>query len=182
MPTPWYSIRRPAALSALGAPQAEAPEILIYQEIGENWWSEDPVTAAKFREDLNALSAAEITVRILSMGGSVPDGLGIYNALKSHPAKITTINDGVAASIASLVFMAGDVRIAAANSMLMIHAPWSYASGNAEKLRDAADALDAWAAAMASSYSEATGMSKDVSGRVGEGWGGESRGGRVHAW
>ncbi|MFM6987335.1 MAG: ClpP-like prohead protease/major capsid protein fusion protein, partial [Arenimonas sp.] len=66
-----------------------------------------------------------------------------------------------AASIASLVFMAGDVRIAAANSMLMIHAPWSYASGNAEQLRDAADALDAWAAAMASSYSEATGKSKD---------------------
>lgn len=160
MPTPWYSIRRPTA-QASGDAVAAAPEILIYKDIGENWWSEDPVTAAKFREDLNALSAAEITVRILSMGGSVPDGLGIYNALKAHPAKITTINDGVAASIASLIFMAGDVRIAAANSMLMIHAPWSYASGNAEQLRDAADALDAWAAAMASSYAEATGKSKD---------------------
>lgn len=160
MPTPWYSIRRPTA-QASGDAVAAAPEILIYKDIGENWWSEDPVTAAKFREDLNALSAAEITVRILSMGGSVPDGLGIYNALKAHPAKITTINDGVAASIASLIFMAGDVRIAAANSMLMIHAPWSDASGNAEQLRDAADALDAWAAAMASSYAEATGKSKD---------------------
>lgn len=160
MPTPWYSIRRPNA-QASGDAVAAAPEILIYKDIGENWWSEDPVTAAKFREDLNAISASEITVRILSMGGSVPDGLGIYNALKSHPAKITTINDGVAASIASLIFMAGDVRIAAANSMLMIHAPWSYASGNAEQLRDAADALDAWAAAMASSYAEATGKSKD---------------------
>lgn len=160
MPTPWYSIRRPAA-QASGSASAAAAEILIYKDIGENWWSEDPVTAARFREELEEIQAPEIVVRILSMGGSVPDGLGIYNALKNHPAKITTVNDGVAASIASLVFMAGDVRISASNSMLMIHAPWTYASGNAETLRDAADALDAWASAMASSYAEATGKSKD---------------------
>lgn len=64
-----------------------ATEVLIYKEIGDNWWSEDPITAERFREDLNAIQTPEITVRILSAGGSVADGLGIYNALKNHPAQ-----------------------------------------------------------------------------------------------
>ncbi len=160
MPTPWYSIRRPTA-QASGNAVAAAPEILIYKDIGENWWSDDPITAASFRQDLNAIQASEITVRILSMGGSVADGLGIYNALKQHPAKITTINDGVAASVASMIFMAGDVRIVAANATTMIHAPWAYIDGNAQQLRDAADMLDVWAASMAACYAEASGKTKE---------------------
>jgi len=158
---PWYSIKQAPIAAADAGAVAAAPEILIYQDIGANWWSEDPITAAQFRADLQAIQASEITVRILSMGGSVHDGLGIYNALKQHPAQITTINDGVAASIASLIFMAGDVRIASANSMTMIHAPWTWVDGNAQALRDAADMLDAWASAMASSYAEASGKTKD---------------------
>jgi len=95
------------------------------------------------------------------MGGSVPDGLSIYNAIKAHPAKVTTINDGVAASVASLIFCAGDIRIASANSITMLHAPWTYTDGNAARLRAVADKLDAWAGAMAASYAEASGRSRD---------------------
>ena len=165
MSKPWYSIKTAAACAIAGvlagSIAAAAPEILIYKDIGGYWWSDDPITAGRFREDLAALTGPEITVRILSMGGSVADGLGIYNALKQHPAKITTINDGVAASIASLIFMAGDIRIVASNSVTMIHAPWAGATGNAAALRDAADELDAWAVAMAASYAEASGLTKD---------------------
>lgn len=161
--TTWYTIKTTlasAAAAAAGGASAAAPEILIYQDIGDSWWSEDPITAANFRAELQAIQASAITVRILSVGGSVPDGLAIYNALRDHPATITTINDGMAASIASLIFCAGDVRIAAANSMTMVHAPWTYMDGNATALRDAADMLDAWANAMAASYAQATGRPK----------------------
>lgn len=160
----WYTIKKPAAAAVQAAAEGAivaATEVLIYKEIGEDWWSEDPITAARFRADLAALQVPEITVRILSAGGSVPDGLGIYNALKNHPAKITTVNDGLAASVASAIFMAGDVRIAASNSLLMIHAPWAYVSGNAVDLREMADQLDVWASALAVCYAEATGKTKD---------------------
>lgn len=163
--TRWFTWRTAAAAAAMALAsgvQAAVPELLIYKDIGENWWSEDPLTAAAFREELAAVQAAEIRVRILSGGGSVPDGLAIYNALRDHPARIVTINDGLAASIASLIFCAGDERICAANAMTMVHAPWTYAGGNAQQLRDTADMLDAWAAAMAASYAAATGKTKDA--------------------
>ena len=161
----WYSIRTPVASAIAGVMAADitaaAPEILIYKSIGENWYDEDPITAKQFRDDLEEITAPEFTVRILSMGGSVPDGLSIYNAIKAHPAKVTTINDGVAASVASLIFCAGDIRIASANSITMLHAPWTYTDGNAARLRAMADKLDAWAGAMAASYAEASGRSRD---------------------
>ena len=160
----WYTIKKPAAAAVQAAAEGAvvaATEILIYKEIGDNWWSDDPITAARFREDLAALQVPKITVRILSAGGSVADGLGIYNALKNHPAEITTINDGLAASVASAIFMAGDIRIVASNSLLMIHAPWTYVDGNAADLREMADKLDVWASALAVCYAEATGKTKD---------------------
>jgi ATP-dependent protease ClpP protease subunit len=88
----WYTIKTPTAAAVQAAADGAvvaATEVLIYKEIGEDWWSSDPITAARFREDITAIQTPEITVRILSAGGSVPDGLGIYNALKNHPAKIT---------------------------------------------------------------------------------------------
>lgn len=159
----WYTIKTPTAAAVQAAADGAvvaATEVLIYKEIGDDWWSSDPITAARFREDITAIQTPEITVRILSAGGSVPDGLGIYNALKNHPAKVTTINDGLAASVASAIFMAGDVRIAASNSLMMIHSPWTYTSGNSVDLREMADQLDVWASALAVCYAEATGKPK----------------------
>ena len=157
----WYTIRPPRQVQARGdaPPRAEA-EIYIYGDIGPNWW-EETVTAASFIEDLQAVVADAITVRISSFGGSVPDGLAIYNALKRHPARITTCVDAVAYSIASLIACAGDEREMADNALMMVHAPWTYTSGNAAELRMAADQLDAHARAMATSYAAATGMTVD---------------------
>ncbi|MGB4060889.1 MAG: ClpP-like prohead protease/major capsid protein fusion protein [Burkholderiaceae bacterium] len=152
----WYAIRQrtPVASAAMGT-QAAA-EILIYGDIGQSWW-EDTVSAAQFVKDIAAVDATAITVRINSIGGSVPDGIAIYNAIKRHSATVTTVVDGMALSIASLIAMAGDTVEIAENAVFMVHAPWTWTDGNAVKLREQADMLDTWAAAMSTSYAAKTG-------------------------
>lgn len=152
----WYAIRRRTAVAAAAIGVAAAAEILIYGDIGESWW-EETISAASFVRELNELDVEAITVRINSIGGSVPDGLAIYNAIRRHKAIVTTEVDGMAFSIASLIAMAGDNVHMANNAMLMIHAPWTYAAGNSAELREQADQLDTWAAAMSTSYAARTG-------------------------
>ena len=152
----WFAIRRKTAMAAAATGVAAAAEIFIYGDIGESWWDET-VSARDFVAELQSLDVDAITVRINSVGGSVPDGLAIYNAMRRHKATITTEVDGMAFSIASLIAMGGDTVRMAENAMLMIHAPWAYAAGNAVDLRDMADQLDTWAAAMATSYASKTG-------------------------
>lgn len=154
--TPWYAIRRKTAVAAAVLGVVAAAEIFIYGDIGESWY-EETVSAAQFVRDLNALDVDQITIRINSIGGSVPDGLAIFNAIRRHRASITTEIDGMAFSIASLIAMAGDVVNMASNAMLMIHAPWTYTAGNSAQLRETADQLDTWAAAMSTSYAARTG-------------------------
>jgi len=152
MPAPSpYIVRASASRSA---------ELFIYSDIGESWWGES-VAAVDFVRDIAALDVDTITLRINSYGGSVSDGIAIYNAIKRHPAKVTTCIDGIAASIASLIAMAGDSVEMAENATLMIHAPWTYADGNSADLRRTADMLDVWAQAMATSYANKTGKPVD---------------------
>ncbi|MDP3322648.1 MAG: Clp protease ClpP [Hydrogenophaga sp.] len=142
------------------AVNASTAEILIYAPIGASWWDET-VSAKQFIADINALDVTEMTVRINSLGGSVVDGIAIYNAIKRHKAAVTTVNDGIAASIASLILMAGDTVEMAENAQIMIHAPWTFADGNAAELRKVADMLDSWAEAMSTSYANKSGKTKD---------------------
>jgi ATP-dependent protease ClpP protease subunit len=161
----WYAIRRHSAVTAAvlasvlaagaAVPKSSA-EILIYGDIGESWWA-DSVSAAQFVKDLGALDVDAITVRINSIGGSVPDGIAIHNAIKRHAAHVTTIADGMALSIASLILCAGNTVQMAENATLMVHAPWTYAAGNSAELREVADQLDTWAKAMSTSYAAKTG-------------------------
>lgn len=138
------------------AADESSAELLIYGEIGESWWSES-VTAASVVREIADLRVATINVRINSGGGSVADGLAIYNALKRHPARKVVTIDGVAASIASLIAMAGDEVVMPGTSLMMLHAPWSYTGGNAAQLREYADVLDQHARAMATAYADKTG-------------------------
>ena len=85
----------------------------------------------------------EIEVHINSYGGEVAEGLAIYNALRGHTARVKTVCDGLACSIASVIFMAGDERVMRKASLLMIHNAWAYGEGNAAELRKQADDLDA---------------------------------------
>lgn len=153
---PWYSIRRKTAVVAAALGVVAAAEILIYGDIGESYW-EETVSAATFVRELSELDVDAITVRINSIGGSVPDGLAIYNAMRRHKATITVEVDGMAFSIASLIAVAGDKVLMASNALLMVHAPWTYTAGNSAELREQADQLDTWAAAMSTSYAARTG-------------------------
>lgn len=151
---------QPFALSQTGTEAA----LLIYGDIGSDVFSPESVSATSVVAQLGALPASvgTINVRINSAGGSVADGLAIYNALRSHPARIVASVEGVAASVASLIAMAGDdVRMYAA-SLMMIHAPWANASGNAADMRDFAAVLDTYAGAMASAYARKTGRTADA--------------------
>lgn len=154
----WYSIRARTAIAAAAQGVQSAAEIFIYGDIGESWW-EDTVSAAQFVKDVDALDAQAITVRINSFGGSVTDGIAIHNAIKRHPATVTVAIDGIAASIASLIAMAGDTVQMAENAQMMIHAPWGGVMGNANDLREYADMLDSWSESMATSYAAKSGMS-----------------------
>ena len=147
----WYTIQARGHKSA---------EVFIYGDIGQTW-NEESVTAKKFVDEINALDVANLTVRINSVGGSVPDGLAIYNALKRHKATVTTSVDALAASIASLIAMAGDTVEIADNALLMIHAPWTVAMGNSAALRETADVLDRFAKAMATAYQRSDATSQE---------------------
>lgn len=136
-------------------------ELLIYGDIGESWWGES-VSAISVVQQLNDLakSVTDINVRINSYGGSVADGLAIYNALKRHPAAKNVTVDGVAMSSASLIAMVGTKVYMPATSLLMIHAPWGGMAGNAQEHRDYAQVLDIYSEAMVTAYVEKSGKEK----------------------
>lgn len=144
------------------AADASTYELLIYGDIGDSWWGES-VTAQSVAQQLNDLpdTVATINVRINSYGGSVADGLAIYNALKRHKAAKAVTVDGVAMSSASLIAMAGDTVSMPPTSLLMIHAPWGGLYGNAKEMRQYADVLDTFSESMADAYVKKSGKSRD---------------------
>lgn len=112
--------------------------IYVYSEIGYFG-----ATAEEFVTELKDITAPKITVRINSLGGSVFETIGIFNALRQHPAKITTQVDAVAASAASVIVQAGDNRVMLDNSEMMIHEAHGIAIGaTAADMREMADILD----------------------------------------
>lgn len=116
-------------------------EVYIYEDIGDGWLG--GISAKAFADQLNALGDLdEINVRINSAGGSVFDGFAIYNTLIKNSATIIVDVDGLAASIASIIAMAGDEVNMSSNALMMIHDPWIVASGSAGDLRKQADLLD----------------------------------------
>jgi ATP-dependent Clp endopeptidase proteolytic subunit ClpP len=139
----WYDFRA----------QAKGAEIVIYDEIGAFG-----IPAKVFLDQLKELGpVAELTVRINSPGGSVFDGVAIYNALKRHDAVITVWIDGIAASIASMIAMAGDEVVMPENAMLVLHDPSGLVAGTASDMRAMADALDKMAAGMVAAYRDKSG-------------------------
>lgn len=121
---------------------ATKAEIVIYSQIGASWWDEG-LSAKQFSDILKDLDPAvnEITVRINSPGGDVFDGVAIYNRLKQHKAKIIVHIDGLAASIASIIALAGDEIIMGEGALFMIHLPWTFAMGNRNDLDNVVNRL-----------------------------------------
>lgn len=115
----------------------DTAEVYIYDAIGFFG-----VEAQDFIRDLERITADSITLRINSPGGDVFDGSAIYNALLRHPAKVHVKIDGLAASMASVIALAGDTVEMAENAFYMIHNPWSFVIGDSAAMRKEADILD----------------------------------------
>lgn len=126
--------------------------INIYGEITSWDWRESDISSFTLSKQLESLDVNKINLYINSYGGEVAEGLAIYNALKRHKAKVTTYCDGFAASISSVIFMAGDERVMSNASLLMIHNAWAYTAGNANELRKQAADLDVITQASVNAY------------------------------
>lgn len=127
-------------------------DLYIFGDITTWPWDEKDRDAYGIVKELQELDVETIKVHINSYGGDVSEGLAIYNTLKNSKAEIVTICDGFACSAASVIFMAGDVRIVNEASLLMIHNPWTWASGNADDFRKQAEDLDKIAQASVNAY------------------------------
>lgn len=143
----WYRITNQADGSA---------EVAIYDEIGYFG-----VSAQDFIRELADIKAERIDVRLNTPGGEVFDGVAIYNALRNHPAAVTTYVDGLAASIGSVILQAGDTRVAAKASQVMIHNGHGVVIGGAEDMRQTADLLDQVNDMIAEVYADRSGGSVD---------------------
>ena len=137
------------------AQKDNSAEVFIYEDVGASWFG--GVTAKDFASDLKAAGkVATIDVRIASYGGDVTEGLAMYRLLAEHDAKVVVHIDSMAASIASVIAMAGDDIIIAEAGSIMIHDAWTIAAGNAEQIRATAEQLDATSRQLAEIYAART--------------------------
>lgn len=143
----WYKIEN----------KSDKSEIWIYEMIGEDFWTGGGVTAKNFQKELSEIKASQIDLHINSPGGDVFDGITIYNLLKQHSAKVTTYIDGLAASIASVIALAGDQIYMAENSLFMIHNPYGMVMGDSFDMRKMADTLDTVRDSISKAYISKTG-------------------------
>jgi ATP-dependent protease ClpP protease subunit len=140
-----------------GTIYAKNGELTIYADIGSADWG--GVSTAVVKDELDKMGVIKnLTVRINSYGGDVFDGYGIYNLLKAHPAKLTVVIDGIAASAASVIAMAGDVIRMPAASQMMIHRGWTFAMGNRNDIEKTLARLDKTDQQIAEIYTSRTGI------------------------
>ena len=126
--------------------------ILLFDEIGGMG-----VTPDVFALELDRANGEAVEIRINSGGGSVFDGLAIYNLIKDYEGPTTVIVDGLAASIASVIALGADKLVMNEGSFFMIHNPWTISGGESKDLRQAADILDKIQSQIVDIYASATG-------------------------
>lgn len=136
--------------------KVDGSEIYLYDIIGPTWagyiGAEDVISA------LTENKGKRMTIRINSPGGSVDEGIAIYNALSRHAGGVDVVVDSVAASIASVIALAGSSVVMASNAKMMIHDPWTFAMGNAGELRKTADVLDLYGNGLVDIYKKKSGL------------------------
>lgn len=144
----WYRINNLAGTGAA--------EVWIYDEIG--WYG---VSAQDFVRDLNEITADRVDVHINTPGGDVFDAVAIFQALRNHPATVTTYVDSLAASSGSFIALAGDKRVIAPHGMMMIHEAWGMCIGNSADMAKMVGELDRVSANIASIYASRAGGDPD---------------------
>jgi len=153
----WYHI---GAVQALAADPGDgevtkqaSADVYVYDRIG-GWFG---MTADDFVRDVASLDVDRIVLHLNSPGGDASEGVAIANVLRAHRARIVVRVDGMAASAASVIAMAGDEVVMGLGSQMMVHDAWGYAMGNAAEMRKAAEMLDSTSNALASTYAARTG-------------------------
>lgn len=150
----WYAISKAYINKATGKTEAEA---FIYDEIGAFG-----IGAKQFIDDIKELGEVKtLHLRINSPGGSVIEGNAIYNALKRNKASVIVHIDGLAASMASIIAMAGDEIEIAENAFFMIHNPSTVSWGESKDLRKDADLMDRMRQNAINAYVQRTGLTED---------------------
>lgn len=144
---PWYQFKNVASDEA---------ELFLYDEIGGyGTYAED------FIAELKAVTAPNLRVRVSSPGGSVFEGVAVANALRAHPSKVTVQVDGIAASIASVIAMAGDRVVVQPQAMIMVHDASGVCLGNAQDMIEMASLLNKISDNIADAYTEKAGGTRD---------------------
>ncbi|MEI6317425.1 MAG: head maturation protease, ClpP-related [Pseudomonadota bacterium] len=147
-----------ASIEARASSKPDTGEILLYADVGPYEWG--MVDERSFADALKQLGDVKtINLRINSAGGSAFSGVAIYNQLKRHPARVEVDVDGLAASIASVIAMAGDEIRMGEGAQMMIHDASSLSWGNAESMRRTADLLDTISGDLAEIYARRSGRS-----------------------
>lgn len=160
---PWYHVGpvlalaegQPVAAVEDGTATASTADVYLFDTIG-GWFG---LTADAFVRDVATLDVDQIVLHVNSPGGDASEGVAIANVLRAHRARIVVRVDGMAASAASVVAMAGDEVIMGLGSQLMIHDAWGFAQGNAAEMAAAQRMLDSTSDALAATYAARAGGS-----------------------
>lgn len=130
--------------------ESSEADIYLYGSIGSDWFTD--ISSKDVKAKLDRITAKTINVHINSPGGDAFESIAIHNLLKNHKASINVYIDGLAASGASIIAMAGDKIIMPKNAMMMIHRVWTLVYGNAAELRKIANDLEKIDTAVTESY------------------------------
>lgn len=139
--------------------------LLLHGPIAEESWFDDDVTPAAFREELCSQSGP-VNVWINSPGGDCVAASQIYTMLTAYPGKVTVTIEGIAASAASVIAMAGDKVLMSPTANMMIHNPMTMAFGNAEEMQKAIACLEEIKESIINAYEVKTGLSRSKISRL----------------
>lgn len=153
MQLPWFALRGQDGQPAQPGERYESVDVLIYDEIGGSFG----VDAGAFAEQIGALDTPLLRVRINSPGGSVFDAKAIHSSLLHHPARVQTYVDGLAASAASIVLLAGDEIVVMPGGEIMVHDASMHEAGNPADHAAASAFLERECQSLAEMYAERTG-------------------------
>jgi len=136
--------------------------IRISGPIGESWWDDSGTSSSAFVYALNAIPLGKpVSLFVNSEGGSIKDGLEIFNAIKARAKDVTAYITGYAVSIASVIPLAAGRVVTPKGSVWMLHKPWTGQQGNADDMRKAADMLDKHEEVLVAIYASETGQSRE---------------------
>jgi ATP-dependent protease ClpP protease subunit len=151
---PRAELKRPVRAQLTGETDGTTAKLYLYDVI-DSWGGEWGISAREFTQALTEAGDVEsIALHINSPGGECYEGIAIMNQLRRHPAKVTAVVDGLAASAASFIAAGVDEVVMAPNSEMMIHDAWGIALGPASEMREAAERLDRISNNIAGVYAE----------------------------